>query len=64
MLAPGAMTMPSTSLISPIATLTNGLFSKCTKGIMASKSNIYHKMVSATDPSQPDYINSRFNKVN
>jgi hypothetical protein len=57
-------TLPINSLVSPIATLTNGLLNKCTKGIMASKSNIYKKMVLATDPSQPDYINSRFNRVN
>jgi hypothetical protein len=59
-----AQSSTSLSLVTPAITLANGLFSKCTKGIMASKSNTYRKMIAATDPSQPDYINSRFNKVN
>ncbi len=56
--------LPSLNLSAPSLKLANGLINKCTKGIVAQKQNIYLNMISATSPSQPYYINSRFNKVN
>ena len=61
---PGALTLPSPPVIAGSAISIKDLVTKCFKGTVTQKQNLYIKMIGATSPSQPDYINSRFNKVN
>tara|TARA_Y100000310_G_scaffold279864_1_gene299243 strand:+ start:1483 stop:2469 length:987 start_codon:yes stop_codon:yes gene_type:complete len=63
-LAPGALTLPSPPVTAASAISIKDLVTKCFKGTVTQKQNLYIKMIGATNPSQPNYINSRFNKVN
>lgn len=63
-IAPGALTLPSPPVIAASAISIKDLVTKCFKGTITQKQNMFIKKTGATDPSQPKYINSRFNKVN